>query len=87
MLLARCHFAHRADLIANGWFDVGPTPLNSPSSPVYVVLAQCQPSRWANVDLTRVLAIFNSLEKLDESPYFLLLLINNIHCIPTADRE
>ena len=25
MTLARCNFAHRADLIANGWFDVGPT--------------------------------------------------------------
>ena len=25
--LARCHFAHRADLIANGWLDVDPAPL------------------------------------------------------------
>ena len=23
MTLARCHFAHRANLIANRWFDVG----------------------------------------------------------------
>ena len=27
MALVRCHFAHRADLIANGCFDVGLTPL------------------------------------------------------------
>ena len=27
MTLARCHFAHRANLIANRWFDVGPTPV------------------------------------------------------------
>ena len=27
MTMARCHFAHWADLIANGWFDVGPTPV------------------------------------------------------------
>ena len=27
MALARCHFAHRADLIVNGLFDAGPTPL------------------------------------------------------------
>ena len=27
MTLARCHFAHRANLIANRWFDVGPTPI------------------------------------------------------------
>ena len=25
--LARCYFAHRANLIANRWFDVGPTPV------------------------------------------------------------
>ena len=25
MTLARCHFAHRANLIANRWFGVGPT--------------------------------------------------------------
>ena len=23
--MSQCHFAHRADLITNGWFDVGPT--------------------------------------------------------------
>ena len=27
MTLARCHFAHRANVIANRWFDVGPTPV------------------------------------------------------------
>mgnify|MGYP003690534163 CR=1 FL=1 len=27
MTLVRCHFAHRANLIANRWFDVGPTPV------------------------------------------------------------
>ena len=27
MTLARCHFADWADLIANSWFDDGPTPL------------------------------------------------------------
>ena len=27
MTFARCHFAHRTNLIANRWFDVGPTPL------------------------------------------------------------
>ena len=27
MTLARCHFAHRANLIANRWFGVGPTPV------------------------------------------------------------
>ena len=27
MTLARCHFAHRTNLIANRWFDVGPTPV------------------------------------------------------------
>ena len=27
MSLTRCHFCHRADLIANGWFDVGPTSI------------------------------------------------------------
>ena len=27
MTLARCHFAYRANLIANRWFDVGPTPV------------------------------------------------------------
>ena len=27
MTLARRHFAHRADVIANNWFDVGPTSL------------------------------------------------------------
>ena len=27
MTLARYHFTRRTDLIANGWFDVGPTPL------------------------------------------------------------
>ena len=27
MTLARCHFAHRPYLIANRWFDVGPTPV------------------------------------------------------------
>ena len=27
MTLARCHFAHRANLIANRWFDFGPTPV------------------------------------------------------------
>ena len=25
--VARFHFAHRANLIANRWFDVGPTPV------------------------------------------------------------
>ena len=27
MTLARCHFAHRANLIGNRWFEVGPTPV------------------------------------------------------------
>ena len=27
MTFAWCYFARQADLIANGWFDVGPTPL------------------------------------------------------------
>ena len=27
MTLVRCHFVHRTDLIANGWFDIGPTPV------------------------------------------------------------
>ena len=27
MTLARCHFAHRDNLIVNRWFDVGPTPV------------------------------------------------------------
>ena len=39
MTLTRCHFA-QADLIASGWFDVGPTPLASQTlqMPMY-----CQP--------------------------------------------
>ena len=28
MTLAQCHFADRANLIANRWFDVGPTPVD-----------------------------------------------------------
>ena len=27
MMLARCHFARRANLTANRWFDVCPTPV------------------------------------------------------------
>ena len=27
VLLARRHFAHQANLIANRWFNVGPTPV------------------------------------------------------------
>ena len=27
MTLTRCHFARRTNLIANCWFDVGPTPV------------------------------------------------------------
>ena len=27
MTLARCHYAHRINLIANRWFDVSPTPV------------------------------------------------------------
>ena len=26
-VIARCHFAHRSNLIVNRWFDVGPTPI------------------------------------------------------------
>ena len=26
MTLAPCRFAHRAEIIASGWFDVDPTP-------------------------------------------------------------
>ena len=51
LTLARCHFAHRADLIANGWFDVGPTPLVQQSSAYANAMATIlfQVSRWANV--------------------------------------
>ena len=38
MTVARCHFAHRANLFANRWFDVGPTPVDQ-----YVVLQQFIP--------------------------------------------
>ena len=27
MTLVRCHFAHRANFVANRWFDVGPAPV------------------------------------------------------------
>ena len=63
MTLARCHFAHRADVIANGWYGVGPTPLAQqpciPTIPFQVLL-------WANVGPTwfKVTCFFkNPLEK------------------------
>ena len=78
MTLARCHFAHRADLIANGWFDVGPTPLAQQAlhMPTY-----CQPFSFkfrvgptlARHDLLVPSININSLEKFD-FPYFVLLL-------------
>ena len=47
MALARCHFAHRANLIANRWFDVGPTPVTQQAlhayNFLYMPMAKCQP--------------------------------------------
>ena len=40
MTLAQCHFAHRANLIANCWFDVGPTPV---AQQALHMLTLCQP--------------------------------------------
>ena len=46
MTLVRCHFAHRADIIANRWFHVGPTPL--PQQALHMPFLVPVP-RWANV--------------------------------------
>ena len=40
MTLTRCHFAHRADIFANDWFDVGPTPIAQQAQPMPTY---CQP--------------------------------------------
>ena len=49
MALAGRHFAHRSDVIANGWFDVGPTCL-AQANVMPTVLFQVL--RLVNVDPT-----------------------------------
>ena len=79
MALVRCHFAHRADLIANAWFDIGPTPLAQQALHMPTL---CRPFSFKyRVGPTlvrhdgRVLSIIiKTLEKLN-FPYLVLLLI------------
>ena len=65
MTLARCHFAHRANLIANRWFDVGPTPIAQQALHMPTIL-----SRWAMIYGHHASININSLEIFD-FPYTL----------------
>ena len=53
MTLARCHFAHRANFIANRWFDVGPTPVAQQAHANVMPTTLFQVSRSANIGPTR----------------------------------
>ena len=85
MSLARCHFAHRANLIANPWFDVGPTPV---AQQTLHMPTQCQPFSFkyrvgptlARHDLWAPINI-NSSEIFDyDFPYiYLVLLVTTIY--------
>ena len=73
MMLARCHFAHRANLIPNRWFAVSPTPV---AQQALHMSTKCQPfsfkygvgPTFARYDFyapSILLLIFNRLEIFD----------------------
>lgn len=75
MTLTRYHFAHWADLTANGWFVGDPTflaqqALYMPTKYQQLSFNIALGQRWSNV----IVAIINSLDKLD-FPYFVLFLV------------
>ena len=88
MSVARCHFAHRADLIVyliiNGWFDAGPTPLAQQAlhMPCTIVMPIIlfQVSHWAKVGPTRFKGTMynNSYEKLNFPNLICLIAYNNL---------
>ena len=57
MTLVRCHFANRANLIANRWFDVGPMPVAQQAlhayNFIYMPMAKCQPFSFNGPTLVR----------------------------------
>ena len=69
MALARCHFAYRADLIVNGLFDAGPTPLAQQD-----VHMPCNAKR----SLSSMALYNNSFEKLDFPNLICLIAYNNL---------
>lgn len=75
-------FAHRADVIANCWFDAGPTPLAQQGvhMPCNANHTFSQVSHWAKVGTTRFKGTMynNSYEKLDFPNLNCLIAYNNL---------